>query len=324
MMAPDVAVIAAGAMGAAVGRRLTDHGVTVLTSLAGRSAATTARAVAAGMAAASDAEIAAADFVRSILPPGDAPALAQRFALEPDLGVKLLCLKACVALGGPTAAELLSSAIAADAPGSEACKSEEVSLALSLHDGSCAAPAPELDAAFIRSFAIVAAGRAHRVEVIPALTALLDSKDRRLRVAAAESVALLTNIDVDGRWDDDAAAEAHAKGRLAYEDLWRKFGKASRDGWLAEGFRRAGFKVRALDRTSVWELVRATSRGGHVGMNARDVLGRIAGEPPVPRSMSNTDACGYYTWFFNARRRRCRLEPPPRAIERACPPPQKS
>jgi L-threonate 2-dehydrogenase len=78
-MAPVVAVIAAGAMGAAVGKRLADHGVTVLTSLAGRSAATAARAAAARMAAASDAEIAASDFVLSILPPGDALALAQRF-----------------------------------------------------------------------------------------------------------------------------------------------------------------------------------------------------------------------------------------------------
>ena len=78
-MAPIVAVIAAGAMGAAVGKRLTDHGVTVLTSLTGRSEGTAARAAAAGMAAASDAEIAAADFVLSILPPGDASALAERF-----------------------------------------------------------------------------------------------------------------------------------------------------------------------------------------------------------------------------------------------------
>ena len=78
-MAPVVAVIAAGAMGAAVGKRLTDHGVTVLTSLAGRSEATAARAAAAGMSAATDAEIAAADFVLSILPPGDALALAEHF-----------------------------------------------------------------------------------------------------------------------------------------------------------------------------------------------------------------------------------------------------
>jgi L-threonate 2-dehydrogenase len=79
IMAPVVAVVAAGAMGAAVGQRLTDHGVTVLTSLAGRSEATAARAAAAGMSAASDAEIAAADFVLSVLPPGDALALAQHF-----------------------------------------------------------------------------------------------------------------------------------------------------------------------------------------------------------------------------------------------------
>jgi len=79
IMAPVVAVIAAGAMGAAVGKRLADLGVTVLTSLAGRSEATAARAAAAGMSAASDAEIAAADFVLSILPPGDALALAQHF-----------------------------------------------------------------------------------------------------------------------------------------------------------------------------------------------------------------------------------------------------
>ena len=53
--------------------------MTVLTSLAGRSEATAARAAAAGMSAASDAEIAAADFVLSVLPPGDALALAQHF-----------------------------------------------------------------------------------------------------------------------------------------------------------------------------------------------------------------------------------------------------
>jgi L-threonate 2-dehydrogenase len=78
-MTPVVAVIAPGAMGAAVGRRLADHGVKVLTSLAGRGAATAKRAIDAGMIDASDAEIAAADFMLSILPPGDALVLAQRF-----------------------------------------------------------------------------------------------------------------------------------------------------------------------------------------------------------------------------------------------------
>jgi putative dehydrogenase len=79
-MTPVVAVIAPGAMGAAVGKRLFDSGVKVLTSLQDRSQETVARAKAAGMAAASDKEIAGADFILSILPPGDALALAQRFA----------------------------------------------------------------------------------------------------------------------------------------------------------------------------------------------------------------------------------------------------
>ena len=78
-MTPVVAVIAPGMMGAAVGKRLVDNGLRVLTSLKGRSEETLARAKAAGMVAATDDEIAATDFILSILPPGDALALAKRF-----------------------------------------------------------------------------------------------------------------------------------------------------------------------------------------------------------------------------------------------------
>jgi 3-hydroxyisobutyrate dehydrogenase-like beta-hydroxyacid dehydrogenase len=77
---PVVAVIAPGMMGAAVGARLVERGLRVLTSLDGRSSETAKRANASGMAAASDEEIAAADFILSIIPPGDAVALAHRFA----------------------------------------------------------------------------------------------------------------------------------------------------------------------------------------------------------------------------------------------------
>ena len=75
-----VAVIAPGAMGAAVGKRLADQGLKVQTSLAGRSQSTTARAVEAGMLPATDEQIASTDFILSILPPGDALSLAQRLA----------------------------------------------------------------------------------------------------------------------------------------------------------------------------------------------------------------------------------------------------
>src|SRR5262247_351644 len=79
-MNPVVAVIAPGMMGAAVAGRLVENGLKVLTSLTGRSADTIARAKKYGLTAASDEEIAASDFILSILPPGDAVSLAQRFA----------------------------------------------------------------------------------------------------------------------------------------------------------------------------------------------------------------------------------------------------
>jgi 3-hydroxyisobutyrate dehydrogenase-like beta-hydroxyacid dehydrogenase len=78
-MTPVVAVIAPGMMGAAVGKRLVDNGVKVLTSLKGRSSETAERAKAAGMTTATDEEIAATDFILSILPPGDALSFAERF-----------------------------------------------------------------------------------------------------------------------------------------------------------------------------------------------------------------------------------------------------
>jgi 3-hydroxyisobutyrate dehydrogenase-like beta-hydroxyacid dehydrogenase len=75
-----IAILAPGAMGSAVARRLTEHGATVLTSLTGRSPETRVRAQAAGMVDAGDEQIAAADIILSILPPGRAEALARRLA----------------------------------------------------------------------------------------------------------------------------------------------------------------------------------------------------------------------------------------------------
>lgn len=79
-MNPTIAIVAQGAMGAGVGARLTQRGLRVITSLAGRSDASAQRAKAAGMIAVSDAECAQADFFLSICPPSDALALAQKMA----------------------------------------------------------------------------------------------------------------------------------------------------------------------------------------------------------------------------------------------------
>ena len=75
-----VAIIAPGNMGSGVGQRLTENKVKVLTSLAGRSEQSVKRAQAAGMQAATDRELAEADYLLSIVPPGDALGLAKRLA----------------------------------------------------------------------------------------------------------------------------------------------------------------------------------------------------------------------------------------------------
>jgi putative dehydrogenase len=77
---PDtIAIIAQGEMGSAVGGRLRQNGARVLTSLQGRSAASRQRAEQHGIVVVdSDDELALADFFLSILPPGEARALAER------------------------------------------------------------------------------------------------------------------------------------------------------------------------------------------------------------------------------------------------------
>ena len=80
MAKPMIAVIAPGAMGSAVGGRLVENGVDVVTSLAGRSEASAARAGKAGLRPVSDDDIARATIILSIVPPSDAMALAKRLA----------------------------------------------------------------------------------------------------------------------------------------------------------------------------------------------------------------------------------------------------
>ncbi len=76
-----VAIIGAGEMGAAVGRRLQRSGVRVLTSLKGRSAQSIDRVHRAGLEIVDDDDAIAreADFVLSIVPPAAAREVAERF-----------------------------------------------------------------------------------------------------------------------------------------------------------------------------------------------------------------------------------------------------
>ena len=81
-MTLKVAILAPGEMGAAVAARFGERGVSVVTSLAGRSAASAGRAGRAGMTAVGgdDVLVEDVDFFLSICPPGEAVAVARRLA----------------------------------------------------------------------------------------------------------------------------------------------------------------------------------------------------------------------------------------------------
>jgi L-threonate 2-dehydrogenase len=80
-MTLTVAIIAPGEMGSAVGRRLKERGARIVTALAGRSAASVARAERAGFTSIDDRArlVAQAQLMLSIVPPGEAMALAESF-----------------------------------------------------------------------------------------------------------------------------------------------------------------------------------------------------------------------------------------------------
>jgi 3-hydroxyisobutyrate dehydrogenase-like beta-hydroxyacid dehydrogenase len=68
-MSPSVAIVAQGAMGTAISQRLVKYGARVVTCLEGRSPASRARALAAGMDEVALDRLTDADFVLSIVPP---------------------------------------------------------------------------------------------------------------------------------------------------------------------------------------------------------------------------------------------------------------
>jgi|SRR5580658_3125667 putative dehydrogenase len=102
-MKPIIAVIAPGSMGSAVGRRLVEHGAEVRTALAGRSAATVARAAACGMVAAEAPALARSAFILSIVPPGEAVGLARSLAPALSLAERKPVYVDCNAVSPETA-----------------------------------------------------------------------------------------------------------------------------------------------------------------------------------------------------------------------------
>lgn len=105
-MKPTLAILAPGAMGAALAARLVAGGADVVTVLAGRSPRTIERARAAGMRDVPQAELSNVDAVLSIVPPAQALALAQRLAPTLAAGARKPVFVDCNAVNPQTVASL--------------------------------------------------------------------------------------------------------------------------------------------------------------------------------------------------------------------------
>lgn len=119
-MTPTIAIIAQGSMGAATAARLTGNGVRVLTSLKGRSEASAKRAKDAGMIDASDTEIADADIILSIVPPGEALPLARRLAPALTAAGKKPVYADCNAVNPDTVKQIAAAMAGTGAPFADA------------------------------------------------------------------------------------------------------------------------------------------------------------------------------------------------------------
>jgi len=105
-LAVEIAVIGAGAMGSAIGRRLVENGTRVLTYLEGRSAATIERAKAAGMEPVGLDAIVRSRLVLSIVPPAEAVVVAKQVAAEMRRNASKTTFMDCNAISPKTMAEV--------------------------------------------------------------------------------------------------------------------------------------------------------------------------------------------------------------------------
>ena len=115
-MKPVIAIIGAGAMGSAVGKRLVEHGLEVMTPLEGRSEASRKRARDAGMTAVGSEQVAASDLVLSIIPPGNALPVAEKLAPMLARNNKRPIYVDCNAVNAVTAERIGSAVTGAGVP----------------------------------------------------------------------------------------------------------------------------------------------------------------------------------------------------------------
>lgn len=225
-----------------------------------------------------------------------------------EQGDVLAAMGAAVELGGPTFVSILPQAV-------------ELSRTTLLTEVLGGAPPPtenEADALVAQLVAIEAAAQSERLEPMPRLIALLDDPRGIVRDRAAHALRMITNLTYYIPWETD---DPHvlAKGRARWQKAYQQSRGAPRDAWLATGFLASGFKVREINQSRAWELVRAIASGSdHISFNAQRVLMRLTQHRPPSTTWSKSAACMHWFKWIKNKRETYQLEKPPKKVLAAC------
>ncbi len=245
--------------------------------------------------------------------------LSQRFAREPDDRVRLAAIGAIADLGGADAGAFLAEAVGRPELDTEVW--------LGLRGPALLALLPTVvrtlsdDDRSVTLAALAASARAERLEPVPALIALLDDRDPRVRQAAAHALRMTTNVSYGIHWDSDDRAHL-AIGRQRWRGAWSRSLGAPRDSWLITGFAAAGYRIPVLRQKYTWELVRAVGGDDHISYNAQRVLGRLFDQhprvSPPGDAAAKRDACQWWLKWLKRRHRGLGIDAPPAGVVAAC------
>lgn len=283
-----------------------------------------------------EVRVAAAELVAALGNEEHAPKLIARFPLEDDSAVLAALVESIGFLGGDPAGSFFEDVLLATASAEVLGFSPK---AIPLDAGttpyflglaadpyppmrSLLAPTPVLDLTFDRAalqrLAVRAVRHAGSIAPIDALVDALDERDTAVGLEAATSLAYLTNHDLLEPAESRPLSVRLLEAQGRYRKLLSQNGKLAREGWLISGFSRRGYKVKALDKSASWELLRAAADEPHLSYNARAILAKLFSQPREIAHYGMGDGCRVLYRYLSDKRSELRLERPNEAQRGAC------
>lgn len=283
-----------------------------------------------------EVRVAASELVAALGKDEHTPKLIDRFQVEDDSAVLAALVESIGFLGGKDAGVFFRDVLLATAsaevlgfsakaiPLDAATAPYFLGLASDPYPPmrSLLAPTPVVDLTFDRSalqrLSVRAVRHAGSIEPIEALVDALDERETSVGLEAARSLAYLTNHDLLETAEARSLSVRLVEAKGRYQKLLAQNGKLAREGWLISGFSKRGYKIKALDKSASWELLRAAADEPHISYNARAVLTKLFDQPREIAHYGMGDGCRLLYRFLSDKRSELSLARPNEAQRGAC------